>query len=377
MLIVIDLQYADVLLNSLLSLLLARCLSRYATANSSTCAALLQSNAAVASSISAGVLLVATNRSCLEYLRQRGLQSLTMLLSDFPSPPAGLSSDASAASSVQPVSSVFIYRWWLLWCVLSLGIDVLHSDADVVYVRDPSPYFRQRERLHGLTVDIHSGSGVYPASAFERLGFTLQGGFIRLRSSGRTLRFVQQAVQAGFLSASKDDQVAANAVLIRWLDEAVEAAAVDSGDKGSSPASPSSSAFRLPCVASSPSGRCFNLHIPSVLTVHVVDSHLFLTGGVQRYGDCKQAPPHRRPEAIVVHPTAVDKQRAAKTAWLRAEHYWLLRTADAPHAPDDGALGCAASYVDKGSVGSSSRSAAHCLMQMANLSVALPIGLFS
>ena len=361
-LLVVDVRYASIVFNSLLSLLYARCLRDFpAVSHSAQCVDMARSSSQLRSSWLSGHLLICLDAECYDFFTERGM--LAMTVAQFPAPPADVF--PVSTTLLQSISEAWIYRWWLMWCLLSQGISVFHSDGDVLYRRDPYLYFRRFNTLRGHPVDMHSGSGVFPAEEFAALDFTLQGGFIHIRSNPRSLRFVREVVHSGFSSLSKDDQVAANAVLVDWYRRAV----TSSPPSPPFPAALNASAdvvadrpFHFPCAASSPMGRCFHVQLPSFtesaapsLTVHVVDFHVFLTGGVTRYGECARLPGHLQPDAFVVHPTAVSKEKGAKTEWLQREGYWLLNTTAQLDAAVSGDV----------------------LLQLANDSFPLPLPLFT
>ena len=70
-----------------------------------------------------------------------------MTIDDFPAPPFDVW--PSAGAELRSVKDAWIYRWWLLWCLLSMGISVFHSDADVVYRSDPYQYFTRHSTVQG------------------------------------------------------------------------------------------------------------------------------------------------------------------------------------------------------------------------------------
>ena len=328
--VVVDQRYAELLLNSLLSLILSRCLTRHHLHSAAECWAFGRAHPQRTAELLSGYLLIALDEPCQRYLQARGLPAVA--IDDFPAPPFDVW--PSAGAELRSVKDAWIYRWWLLWCLLSMGISVFHSDADVVYRSDPYQYFTRHSTVQGHPVDVHAGSGVYPELVYRRLGFTPQGGFIHIRSTDASLRYVESVVQRGFASDSKDDQVAASEVLMQWYEREVLALNASSTD-GALP-------FHLECTPTSPMGRCFNVLLPPspstpspaspsspldalpLLALHVVDTHSFLTGGVSRYAECAALPRHHQPDAVVVHPTAVPKQRDSKRQWLEREGYWLL-----------------------------------------------------
>jgi hypothetical protein len=400
LMVVVDSAYSAIMLNSVLSLVLARChsyASLHATTVDECVSRAVASHAAwsagagdvdaegrvnPAATLLSGYLVVSLSDECHAYFLAHGVPSV--LMSRFPLPPMTLfdpTSSGGAVDAVVDLRRVYISRWWVMWCMLDMGLHVFHSDADIMYRHDPYAYidahtftegdareYAQAEHivaphatesistaaLNASTIssptpsrirqyDVHSGSGVYPEHLGAYFGgSTLQGGFLRVRNTRRSLAYVRAVVHAGFASVSKDDQVAANTVAVAWTTS-----------KGADGGEGAGELIRAPCINSVRMGQCANYHIgtrssqvhsgaahpsdsrspppasvptgPATLSLsfHLMDSHSFLTGGTH-YAEAERAECSLRPDAAVVHPTGIGKEREAKTTWLKQKGYWIL-----------------------------------------------------
>lgn len=98
--------------------------------------------------------------------------------------------------------------------VLALGVDVVHSDADAVWLRDP-----MQDPLGTSAEDLVVSQGTtWPREVHARWGFVLCCGFLQIRSNHATRQFLGDV--ASDLRETGDDQVSLNRVLarrgVRW-----------------------------------------------------------------------------------------------------------------------------------------------------------------
>ncbi len=104
------------------------------------------------------------------------------------------------------LEKLWIHRVDILLELMEEGHDIIHSDADAVWLKDPLPFL---EKLpHDM---IFSPGTVWPHDVHEKWGFVLCCGFFFLRSNPQTLAFMKQlAVQ---VRHDKDDQASCNRLL--------------------------------------------------------------------------------------------------------------------------------------------------------------------
>jgi hypothetical protein len=116
------------------------------------------------------------------------------------------------ASVLSPVSAGLSALWYrrvqIFSALCAAGIDFVHSDADAIWLRDPSAdYFSEPD-----TELVISQGTVWPRDVHQRFGFVLCCGLFRLRSTPRTQRLLSQ-LEADVL-ATGDDQVSLNRLVL-------------------------------------------------------------------------------------------------------------------------------------------------------------------
>lgn len=105
------------------------------------------------------------------------------------------------------LEKLWIHRVEVLLELLEEGYNVIHSDADAVWLKDPLPY------LEKLPQDmIFSQGTIWPPDVQEEWGFVLCCGFFMLRSNKKTLRFMHDLLNR--VKKDKDDQVSCNRMLL-------------------------------------------------------------------------------------------------------------------------------------------------------------------
>jgi hypothetical protein len=92
--------------------------------------------------------------------------------------------------------------------VLQQGIDVVHSDADAVWLADP-----MADLLGSSQLDlVFSQGSVWPDDVHKRWGFVLCCGLFSIRANSQTLEFVSR--WRSLLQDDGDDQRALNRLLL-------------------------------------------------------------------------------------------------------------------------------------------------------------------
>ena len=90
--------------------------------------------------------------------------------------------------------------------LLEEGYDVLHSDLDAIWIKDPLP------EITSLDADIVFSQGtIFPHKMVRNFGFVLCCGFFFIKSSAKTIQFVREWVRLSEIY--KDDQVAINEII--------------------------------------------------------------------------------------------------------------------------------------------------------------------
>lgn len=139
-------------------------------------------------------MVVALDRKLFCYLEARGVRTLYR-----PCEPA--------------LGELWIHRLNVISELLERGHDVIHSDADAVWLKNPLPY------LDALPHDMLFSQGtVWPPDVQEQWGFVLCCGFFMLRSNVRTRSFVRKLKAR--VRRDRDDQISCNRLLCetgtRW-----------------------------------------------------------------------------------------------------------------------------------------------------------------
>ena len=94
--------------------------------------------------------------------------------------------------------------------VLSLGIDVVHSDADAVWRSSPMPFLREHA---SSDVVISQGTG-FPVTALKSWGYVLCCGFVYFKSTKPTLWLLGYLSTAAQKARGFSDQQVLNKLLI-------------------------------------------------------------------------------------------------------------------------------------------------------------------
>jgi len=106
------------------------------------------------------------------------------------------------------LGKLWIHRINVILELMEKGYDILHSDADAIWLKDPLPY------LNTLSQDmIFSQGTIWPPDVQEKWGFVLCCGFFLLRSNPQTISFVKELAKR--VREDKDDQVSCNRLLLK------------------------------------------------------------------------------------------------------------------------------------------------------------------
>ena len=105
-------------------------------------------------------------------------------------------------------SDIWVRRMEVISGLLKAGVNVLHSDLDAIWLKDPRALFQD------LPYDIIASQGTYwPRPVHAQWGFVLCCGLIYYRSSNRVIDFTSRMMEDFARSAKPDDQVTLNMLL--------------------------------------------------------------------------------------------------------------------------------------------------------------------
>jgi Nucleotide-diphospho-sugar transferase len=135
-------------------------------------------------------LVVALDHSLCEEMEQRRISAL------YRPCPANL-------------ESLWIHRTDVLLELLKAGYDLVHSDADAFWIKNPLDEFIY-DKDHDL---IFSPGTYWPQEVHRKWGFVLCCGFFYAQSNSKTLAFFEELAQA--VRIDRDDQVSLNRLLLQ------------------------------------------------------------------------------------------------------------------------------------------------------------------
>lgn len=104
------------------------------------------------------------------------------------------------------LESLWVHRINVLLELMRQGYDVIHSDADAIWLKDPRAF------LEAQKADMLFSQGTFwPKDVHAAWGFVLCCGFFMIRSNRRTLAFFEALAQR--VALDKDDQISCNRLL--------------------------------------------------------------------------------------------------------------------------------------------------------------------
>jgi hypothetical protein len=105
------------------------------------------------------------------------------------------------------LKQLWVHRIEVILDLLEEGYDVIHSDADAVWLKNPQKY------LDDLSCDMLFSQGTFwPLDVHRKWKFVLCCGFFMIRSSTHTIRFFRRIRKR--VLAEKDDQISCNRQLL-------------------------------------------------------------------------------------------------------------------------------------------------------------------
>jgi hypothetical protein len=105
------------------------------------------------------------------------------------------------------LGKLWIHRVDVILELLEEGYDIIHSDADAIWLKDP------RQFLQTLPQDMVFSEGtIWPPDVQKKWGFVLCCGFFVMRSNQQTIGFAKRLAHR--VREDKDDQVSCNRMLL-------------------------------------------------------------------------------------------------------------------------------------------------------------------
>lgn len=109
------------------------------------------------------------------------------------------------------LSDLWIFRIKVLQEMLNFGVDIIHSDSDAIWLKNPIPeYF-----INNDSDMIFSQGTVYPRDVKDRWGFVVCCGLFMMKSNDRVKSIMSEINDT--MKTIKDDQVAVNYYLDKTL----------------------------------------------------------------------------------------------------------------------------------------------------------------
>lgn len=113
----------------------------------------------------------------------------------------------------QGLARLWLHRLAVMRTLLEQGHDIIHSDADAIWCRDPRPHIAACK-----TEMVFSQGTVWPPDVHARHGVVLCCGFFFMQSTPAVRRFMQEVNRR--VETDRDDQVSVNRLLVsngvRW-----------------------------------------------------------------------------------------------------------------------------------------------------------------
>ena len=112
------------------------------------------------------------------------------------------------------LGNIWIHRIEVIKEILGYGYDVIHSDADAVWLKDPLDFYFSK-----TTYDMAFSQGTFwPKDVHKVWGFVLCCGLFYIKSNMKTRKFIEDISED--VRASNDDQISCNRYLlskkIKW-----------------------------------------------------------------------------------------------------------------------------------------------------------------
>ena len=150
------------------------------------------------------LFVVALDNEAFKKLKDLGVESILIELKSFKT---FLSTKEFHATERRQLSLLWKVRWTVFQRVISHGVELVHSDADALWLRNPLPALPSSE------FDLIASIGrSWPTDIANIWGFVLCMGFFVLRPTEASKNFVNLVLEE-IRNVEADDQVTANTIL--------------------------------------------------------------------------------------------------------------------------------------------------------------------
>lgn len=133
--------------------------------------------------------VLSLDKSTMDFMRKRGISALE--------PPVNL----------RDRHAIWSYRMGMINKYLEVGIDIVQTDIDAIWLQDPFPWFRSEAGIVG-------SQGKFPPAAAKVWGTAFCMGFMYFKSSPVSRHFLNDFVETLRSSPSPDDQRDFNLLLL-------------------------------------------------------------------------------------------------------------------------------------------------------------------
>lgn len=119
------------------------------------------------------------------------------------------------------LKTIWLRRLYILYKYMLSGSDVIFSDGDAIWLKDPTPFISKLNLIIKPQPQLISSRAWYPQRLFKKWGATFCMGFIYFKAGPFTLDFTNTMIedlhlQMALNDTKPDDQVAANYILEKW-----------------------------------------------------------------------------------------------------------------------------------------------------------------
>ena len=140
-------------------------------------------------------LIVATDMQSYKELKRRGVNSVFV---------RGMGQKFSQGK-------FWLFRLKNIFKVLASGVNVIHSDSDAIWAKNPIPDFILQNKKYDIISSIAHKGNAHPPGVRKILGFTLCMGFIYFKSCKGTVEFLKKSIN----EFDKTDQKTINGLLVQ------------------------------------------------------------------------------------------------------------------------------------------------------------------
>lgn len=135
-------------------------------------------------------LVVSMDKKMYQHMRRHGIRTIL-------------------AQSGKSLTDLWILRIDVFYCLIDCGIDVVHSDADAIWLRNPIPEYFQAEK----ELDLIASQGTrWPPDVFKQWGFVLCCGLFYMKSTPASVALLKKL--RGHVEETGDDQKSLNQILV-------------------------------------------------------------------------------------------------------------------------------------------------------------------